>query len=111
MKTTCIFCKIIARELSATIIEENDDVIVINDINPQAAIHYLIIPKKHISDISQLQPNDHAVAGSLLMMAQKLSEKDERHKQFRLVSNNGPKAGQVVFHIHIHFMADFRHKI
>ncbi len=107
MNKSCVFCKIIAQEIPATIIDETDDVIVIKDINPQAPIHYLIIPKKHISAISQMQPSDSLLAGSLLMVAQKLSEKSAETNQFRLVSNNGAQAGQVVFHIHIHFLAGY----
>ena len=101
----CIFCKIIAKEIPAKIIAENDTVLVIQDINPKTPIHYLIIPKKHIADIAHLKPEDKALAGDLLLMAQQLSESDPKAKNFRLVSNNGKGVGQTVFHIHIHFCA------
>lgn len=100
-----IFTKIIKRELPADIIAENDNVIVIKDIAPKAPIHYLIIPKKQIADISQLENEDKAIAADLLLMAKQLSEADPRAKDFRLVSNNGKGVGQTVFHIHLHFLA------
>lgn len=101
----CIFCKIVADQLPSSKIAENDDVLVIKDLYPKAPIHYLILPKKHIKDISQLDTDDTHLASKLLLMAQELSKKDEQHAQFRLVSNNGPLAGQCVFHIHLHFVA------
>ncbi len=106
MHVNCVFCKIIAREIPATIIAENDAVIVIKDIYPQAPIHYLIIPKMHIVDMSELPADKGKVAAALLMMAQELSQLPGC-KQFKLQNNNGPRAGQVVFHIHIHFLAGF----
>lgn len=103
--TNCIFCKIIAQEIPATVIAQNDSVLVIKDLYPQAPLHYLIIPKKHIVDLGDLTADDAALASSLLLMAQQLSEIDSKHRQFKLVCNNGPQAGQVVFHVHIHFLA------
>jgi len=105
MNKDCVFCKIIAGDIPAQIVAENAEVIVIKDINPRAPLHYLIIPKKHISDIRALVPDDHHLAGSLLMMAQELSQQDPNAREFRLVSNNGATVGQVVFHIHLHFLA------
>lgn len=105
MDKDCIFCKIIAKELPAQVIAENDRVVVINDRAPKAPIHYLIIPKKHFSDVSELTENDRDYAADILLMAKKLSEADEKAKAFRLVSNNGALVGQEVFHIHFHFFA------
>lgn len=101
----CIFCKIIARQIPSDIIAETDDIIVIKDIRPKTSIHYLIIPKKHIPDIQSLQTNDFSVVGNIIMMAQKLSSQLPNSHAFRLVSNNGSDVGQVVFHIHFHFLA------
>jgi histidine triad (HIT) family protein len=103
MNKECVFCKIIAGDVPAQIVAENAEVIVIKDISPRAPLHYLIIPKKHISAISCLSPEDRPLAGALLMMAQELSQQDPKAREFR--SNNGPTVGQVVFHIHIHFLA------
>ena len=102
MQKDCIFCKIHAREVPSQIIAENEHVFVIKDRCPQAPIHYLIIPKKHICDISSLTPQDSGIASSLLFMAQHLALTDPQCRQFKLQNNNGPQAGQVVFHIHFH---------
>lgn len=101
----CIFCKIIAKELPAKVIAESETAIVIQDIAPKTPIHYLIIPKKHVSDITQFQIEDRNVAADLLFMAKQISEQIPEASQFRLVVNNGPEAGQVVFHLHFHFCA------
>jgi len=101
----CVFCKIIARQIPSDIIAETDDIIVIKDIRPKTSIHYLIIPKKHIPDIQSLQTYDASIAGNIIMMAQKLSSQLSNSQAFRLVSNNGSDVGQIVFHIHFHFLA------
>lgn len=107
MNKSCIFCKILAKEIPGDIIAENEDVFVIKDIYPQAPIHYLIIPKKHIVGVSAFTPDDAPLAASLLLMAKQLSESDARLDQFKLITNNGPLAGQVVFHLHVHFLSGF----
>ncbi len=101
----CIFCKIIARELPANVIAENSAVIVIKDINPKAAIHFLIIPKKHLVDLRDVQAIDVAILANILFMAQELSKKIEAPGAFKLLFNNGPEVGQKVFHMHAHFLA------
>ena len=101
----CIFCKIIAKELSSKIIAENNDVIVIQDIAPKAPVHYLIIPKKHIADVMALQETDALLVGKLLLMAKELGAKLTGSQAFRLVVNNGSDVGQSVFHLHFHFLS------
>lgn len=103
--STCIFCKIMSKEIPAQIIAENDNVLVVKDIAPKAPIHFLIIPKKHITDVSQLKSEDRDYAADLLMMAAQLSKTQEGASSFRLVNNNGASVGQSVFHIHVHFLA------
>ncbi len=105
MVAPCIFCKIIARQVPSQIVAENDHVLVIKDINPKAPIHYLIIPKKHINDLSHLEIEDLELAGHMLMMAKILSSMLPEPRPFKLVANNGADAGQMVFHSHIHFLA------
>ncbi len=101
----CVFCKIIARKLPAEIVAETDDVIVIKDIYPKAPIHYLIIPKKHITDLRSLEQADMSVVGKILLMVKKIAEQLSGSKAFRLISNNGLDVGQTVFHLHFHFLS------
>ena len=105
MSNTCIFCKIIAKEIPSAIIAETDDILVVKDINPKAPIHYLIIPKKHIIDCAHLESNDGILAGNLLLMAKQLATQLSGSQAFQLVVNNGAAAGQIIFHLHIHFLA------
>ena len=104
---SCVFCKIIDQKIPATIIAENEHVIAIKDINPKAPIHYLIIPKKHLSDITAFDESDVNLAGQMILMAKQLSQELSGSQAFKLVVNNGEDAGQVVFHSHFHFLADF----
>lgn len=103
MQTDCIFCKIIDKQIPATVIDENDELIVLQDVAPKAPVHYLIIPKKHVKDVQSLEADDALFAGKLLMKAHELGKKLD--KDFRLVINSGAGAGQKVFHLHIHFLA------
>lgn len=105
MLSSCIFCKIIAKQIPSSIIAENDQLIVIKDINPKAPTHLLIIPKKHLADLNEFQPEDQNLAGAMLMMTKVLSEQLSGSKAFKLIVNNGADAGQIVFHSHIHFLA------
>lgn len=100
-----IFSKIIAREIPATIIAENDDVIVIQDIAPKAPIHYLIVPKIEVRDIQSLTEEQLPIVTKLFAMAQHLSKTVEGASHFRIVINSGERAGQRVFHLHLHFLA------
>jgi len=104
MNKDCIFCKIIAQELPSSVIKETNDIIVIKDINPKASIHYLIIPKKHFSNLNSINDNESILINELLLMPKKLSE-DLGIPAYRLIVNNGKEAGQVVFHFHIHFLS------
>lgn len=101
----CIFCKIIRREIPSKIIAENNDIIVIQDIAPKAPIHYLIIPKKHIQDIQQIEQADLFYGDKIFAMAQQLSKTVPDAHAFKLHINSGKNAGQIVMHLHTHFIA------
>ncbi len=108
MTVDCIFCKIINKQIPATIVAESESIIVFKDIAPQASIHYLIIPKKHIRDIQSLAPADYTIAADIIFMAQQLSQSLPEPQDFRLKISSGATAGQEVFHIHFHFLAGKR---
>ncbi|MCT2261409.1 histidine triad nucleotide-binding protein [Brachybacterium muris] len=99
----CVFCKIVAGEIPSERVHEDDQVIAFKDLNPQAPVHVLVVPREHRADVRELahQPEQLAhvvaVAGSL---AQQLADGD-----FRLVFNTGESAGQTVFHVHAHVLA------
>jgi len=101
----CIFCKIIAKQIPSTVIAENDDILVIKDIAPKAPIHYLIIPKKHIKDLSSLASSDCCYGSKMMKMAQELSKTIPGASDFHFLINNGYNAGQRVFHLHAHFLS------
>ena len=103
--TDCIFCKIITKVIPAAVIAQNDDVLVIKDINPKAPVHFLIIPKKHVKDVSSLADSDANIASSILLMARDLSRNLSGSQAFRLIMNNGSDVGQSVFHMHCHFLS------
>ena len=100
-----LFEKIIDREISADIIFEDELSIVIKDISPQAPTHLLIIPKKVIPKLSDSTEDDKQVLGHLMLVAGKIADKLGLDETFRLVINNGAKAGQSVFHLHLHLLS------
>jgi len=101
----CLFCKIIARKIPAAIEYEDDSVLIFKDISPQAPTHCLVIPKRHIAGASALkiQGEDDALAGDVLLKAAAFA-RDRGLTDYRLVLNNGPQAGQTVFHMHVHLL-------
>ncbi len=100
-----LFEKIINKEIPAEIIYEDDISIVIEDINPQAPTHLLIIPKKVIPKLSDASTEDQDTLGHLMLVAGKIAKQLELDETFRLVINNGAKAGQSVFHLHLHLLS------
>ena len=100
-----LFEKIINKEIPAEIIYEDDVSIVIEDINPQAPPHLLIIPKKVIPKLSDASNEDQEILGHLMLVAGKIADQLGLDETFRLVVNNGAKAGQSVFHLHLHLIS------
>lgn len=101
-----MFCKIIRKEIPSGIEYEDDDVLAFRDVNPQAPVHILITPKKHVAKVEDVGESDIEWLGKLIVIAKKLArEKDVEKNSFRLVFNNGALAGQSVFHVHLHLLA------
>ena len=103
--TATLFEKIIKREIPADIIYEDDISIVIKDINQQAPTHLLIIPKKVIPKLSDANQEDQEILGHLMLVATKIAKQLDLDDTFRMVINNGAKAGQSVFHLHLHLLS------
>src|SRR6516164_1038288 len=100
-----LFEKIVAREIPATIVYEDDLVLAFRDINPQAPTHVLIVPNKPIPHIAEAAPADHQVLGHLLLKAAEVAQQlGLTQSGFRLVFNNGPDAGEAVPHLHCHII-------
>ncbi len=101
----CIFCKIIDHEIPSDIVYEDDDVLAFNDISPQAPVHILIIPKKHVASVNDLADSSADVIGQLVIRAKRLAqERGIDESGYRLVINCNAQGGQTVFHIHLHLM-------
>jgi len=99
-----LFSKIIDREIPANIVYEDDLCLAFRDINPQAPMHILIIPKKPVALLADATVEDQALLGHLLLKAGDIAKKEGYGDAFRLVVNNGAKAGQTVFHLHVHIL-------
>jgi histidine triad (HIT) family protein len=100
---SCLFCKIIAREIPASIVYEDDHLIAFNDINPQAPTHVLVVPKRHIDTLNALEPGDDGIVGEMVRRAAAIAgERGISEKGYRTVFNTNREAGQTVFHIHLH---------
>ena len=99
-----IFTKIKNKEIPGNVIYEDDKCFALEDINPQAPVHILIIPHKEIAKISDSTPEDKELLGHLLLVSKTIAQKYELENNYRLIINNGAGAGQSVFHIHVHLM-------
>jgi histidine triad (HIT) family protein len=104
--TDCVFCNIIAGTAPADLLYEDDDVIVIRDIYPVAPVHLLVIPRKHITSLNELQADDAGLASRLLLTVPRIARQVlGTNAAFRTVINTGADAGQSVFHLHVHIIA------
>lgn len=103
---SCIFCKIISGEIPSRMVYQDEHLVAIEDINPAAPHHLLLIPRKHIAGTLDLQPEDDALIGHLHRVAAKIAtERGVAASGFRIVTNTNAAAGQSVFHIHFHLLA------
>ena len=103
-----IFSRIIARELPADIVYEDDLCVAFKDIHPQAPVHLLIVPKKEIPRLADAGSGDQALLGHLLLAAGKIARELGVDDAFRIMISNGANAGQTVFHLHLHLLAGAR---
>ncbi len=105
MSDDCLFCKIIAGEIPSNKVYSDDDVYAFHDINPAAPQHILIVPKKHMADISVASDEDQALLGKLLLKANEIArEQGLMADGFRYVINTGKDGGQTVHHLHLHIL-------
>ncbi len=103
--TECLFCKMITGEIPTDKVYENEHVFAFRDINPQAPVHILIIPKNHISTINDLEETDRSLVGELYLAAKTIAaEQKIAEPGYRCVMNCNAQAGQSVFHIHLHLL-------
>ncbi len=102
----CVFCKIIKGEIPAKKVYEDEEILAFNDIQPAAPIHVLIIPKKHITNLMEIEAEDTALMGNIIQTAKKIAKQlGIEEDGFRLIANCGKDAGQEVMHIHFHLLA------
>jgi histidine triad (HIT) family protein len=101
----CLFCKIITREIPASIVYEDDRMLAFNDINPKAPTHVLVVPKRHIDSLNELAPGDDAIVGEVVRRAASIAkDRGISAGGYRTVFNTNRDAGQTVFHIHLHLL-------
>lgn len=105
MSSPCLFCKIIAGEIPAKKLFEDEDVFAFWDISPQAPTHFLVIPKKHLSGPDAILSEDEALIGKVVRIGAQLA-RENGAEHCRLVMNNGAEAGQTVFHLHLHVLGN-----
>jgi histidine triad (HIT) family protein len=107
--TDCIFCRIGAKQISARVVMEDDEVLAFEDLNPQAPVHVLVIPKRHIAALKNVQQQDRALLGHLLAVATQVAQKKGIEESgYRVVANTGDNGGQTVSHLHLHVLGGRR---
>ncbi|MGC4109672.1 MAG: histidine triad nucleotide-binding protein [Nocardioides sp.] len=100
----CLFCQIVAGEIPAEVVAESETALAFRDVNPQAPLHVLVVPRAHARDVGELADTDPATVGELAAVARQVAT-DAGHDSYRLVFNTGADAGQTVFHAHVHVLA------
>jgi len=110
MNKDCVFCKIVKGEIPSEKYYEDNDIIAIKDINPMAPVHVLIIPKKHLKNLTEIKEEDINLLGKIQFVASKLAKKLDIFDGFRILNANGEKAGQSVLHMHYHLVGGWKEK-
>ena len=103
MPDNCLFCKIIRGEIPAAKLYEDEEVLAFRDIGPQAPVHFLVIPKKHLNGPAAVTKDDEQLIGKLMRIGSEIAA-EEGITHYRVVFNNGSQAGQTVFHLHMHIL-------
>lgn len=100
----CLFCNIVKGQIPSEKVYEDNDVYAFKDVNPEAPVHILIIPKRHIKSVDELEETDKELVGHIFLVAKKLAKENKLENGYRLVSNIGEEGGQSVKHLHFHFL-------
>jgi histidine triad (HIT) family protein len=104
VETDCIFCRIVEGKIPSKKVFEDDEVLAFHDINPLAAVHFMVIPKKHIASLADAGPEDAAVLGKILTLAARLAREQGSPDGFRTIVNTGKIGRQDVYHLHVHII-------
>jgi len=109
MPDSCLFCKIINKDIPSDFLYEDDTLVVFKDINPAAPVHLLIVPKKHIRSVNDLTGDDLAIVGSLFMAAKQMAiEQGVDQSGYKLLFNVEKGGGQMIFHLHLHLIGGWK---
>ena len=107
---TCIFCQILARELPGEILYEDEDLAVMKEINPEAPVHLLIIPKKHFDSLNSLDEQTAQIGAKMFLTAKRMAETQGIQSGYKVMINCGREAGQLIRHLHMHLMGGWGRK-
>ncbi len=102
-RSGCVFCQIIAREQDASVVYEDDRCMAIEDLNPKAPVHALVMPRKHLATLADAVEEDEGLLGHLMLVAARVA-KDKGVHSFRAIVNTNAEAGQTIYHLHVHVL-------
>ena len=105
MTTDCVFCRIVAGEIPGDMVYQDAEIVAFRDIHPVASTHILILPRKHIGSLQEMDESDGVLVGRMVLCAKQLAEQEGvAERGYRLVVNSGPEGGQIVPHLHLHLI-------
>ena len=102
--SSCLFCKIVEGQVPARFVYQDDRAVAFEDLHPQAPTHVLVVPRRHFASLDEAAPEDEPLIGHLHRIAAQIAAERQITKGYRTVFNNGPQAGQSVFHLHLHLL-------